>query len=90
MGFMIPLRLPFRAVLFYMKDNTFQCAYCQEIFPQERDILCAREEAKSLFPDDDWKEMPLVCEPCFIRIMDFNEPNLRRYEPFISSQDLQA
>jgi len=64
----------------------FICANCQNIFIKQRFDIEVEKEKDYLFPEAEKKDLVLVCEPCFIKIMDFNEPSLKRYTPFINKE----
>lgn len=63
-----------------MNDNHFFCQQCKGVFEKSWTDKEAQKEQMELFPEDDWKDMPLVCHDCFTAIMDFNEPGAKRYE----------
>ncbi len=50
-----------------------KCSVCGLVWESERNIDEVIAEANDLFPDMDIKnpdEMGVVCEPCFIKVMD--------------------
>lgn len=63
-------------------DKTYKCDLCQETYEGigEEDAL---QEADELFPGTPVEDLAQVCEDCFIKIMDFNEPGLKRYEKYL-------
>jgi DNA-directed RNA polymerase subunit RPC12/RpoP len=71
-----------------MNNNLFKCAQCKEEFPRKRTDEEARKEASFLFSQEPAEIM--VCENCFIKIMDYNEPGLKRYAPFIDKENMDG
>ena len=65
-----------------MKE-TYMCALCKETFEKGQSNEEALEEAKELFPTEAIENMPLLCEECFIEVMDANEPGQKRYADWI-------
>lgn len=50
-------------------ENSFTCAYCRKTFPKGWSDEEAAQEAANLFPDHEQKDMEVVCDDCFKRIM---------------------
>ena len=70
-----------------MDLEEFTCEQCKQTFPKARtDELCNQEVA-ALFPGEKQEDMCLVCEDCFIKIMDFNEPGQKRYSLWIDGEN---
>lgn len=80
-------------VIMIKKDESireYECNCCKgEFFTErsEKDVLFQKDV---LFPDLNKEDQVLVCEKCFIKIMDFNEPQLKRYAPFIDKENMEA
>lgn len=64
------------------KNDKFTCANCEETFDRETSYEDAVAEKEELFGDIPLDMCDEVCDPCFKKIMDFNEPGLKRYEKF--------
>lgn len=62
-------------------SDLYICANCKQVFVKGRSDEEAQMEAKNLFPDRDATE--IVCEDCFVRIMDYNEPGKKRYKDWV-------
>jgi len=63
----------------------FFCSCCEKVYPCARTDEEVERERNVLFPDKT-EEMAMVCEPCFIKIMDYNEPGMNRYFDFIERE----
>lgn len=68
---------------------TFNCDCCGEETEIVQTNEAAISEAADLFPGMDInnkEEAGHVCEDCFIKIMEFNEPQLDRYLKYIDKE----
>ena len=68
----------------------FTCCNCKKVFLQGRNDAIAHFEKDVLFPNDPEENLLMACEPCFIKIMDFNEPGMKRYAEFINKNNMDA
>jgi hypothetical protein len=59
------------------------CQACKKEFDSITTEEAKISEMQALFGDLPPEERATVCEPCFIKIMDFNEPGVYRYAKFI-------
>lgn len=66
----------------------FTCENCKKTFHKERSEEEMQYEKNILFPEEN--DLVITCEPCFIQIMDFNEPNMKRYASFIDIENMDA
>lgn len=57
-----------------MNNNEYKCDCCYQIFEKGWSDEEAEKEAKGLFPEEQPKDMALVCEDCFVKIMKYNKP----------------
>jgi hypothetical protein len=64
-----------------------QCECCLEFFNWQRTEEDVQKECDDLFPNLPEEEKRTVCEPCFIKIMDFNEPGKYRYKKYIQDKE---
>ena len=66
-----------------------QCECCKEYFDfiTPENEKRAQEEWKALFPNIPDEERDIVCEPCYIKILDFNEPGQFRYKPWLHTEE---
>lgn len=63
--------------------SEYTCEHCEETFLQSRSEKERIAERNELFPYLNEEDQCVVCEPCFIKIMDYNEPNQKRYKKFV-------
>lgn len=56
-----------------MDNNTFKCDCCLEIFTKGQSEEEAMTESYYYFPENKIEDQALVCDGCFIKIMDFNK-----------------
>lgn len=69
------------------QQNEFTCSICKGVFPKGQSDEEALKEKDILFPDLEMDELVIGCEPCYIKVMDFNEPGQKRYSPFIDKEE---
>ena len=67
-----------------MTERPYKCELCKGDFIATRSEEDQELEYKELFSDDE-RAGPL-CEDCFIKVMDFNEPGKKRYEKYIDNK----
>lgn len=66
------------------------CEACKMKFITDTPIHQAEKEFKELYPDVLLKENGVtVCEPCFIKIMKFNNQDPNKYGKYIKSRELE-
>lgn len=54
-------------------DKIFKCSCCEEEFEKELPEEEAVTESSYYFPEEKIEDQALVCDSCFIKIMDFNK-----------------
>ncbi len=63
------------------------CDLCEETFQAENSIEDQTSERDALFPDLPQEEQAQVCHDCFVKLMDYNEPGMNRYEEYINNKE---
>jgi hypothetical protein len=67
------------------ENNKYTCSNCKQTHIKGQSDQEALQEHTTLFPDQKNDELVLVCDPCFIKIMEFMEPGQKRYAPFVDT-----
>ena len=66
------------------KMKVYVCDYCKVEYIKSRSESECIAEAKDLFPNEN--KLCIVCEDCFIKIMDFHEPGKKRYDKYVTDK----
>jgi DNA-directed RNA polymerase subunit RPC12/RpoP len=67
-------------------QSSFFCVTCDKSYPLETTDQELIEEKNFLFPNSEEEDLYMVCEDCFIKIMEFNEPDDERWRKFTKSK----
>lgn len=62
-----------------MSISRFLCAHCDQDLLTMTSEQELQAEKNKLFPNLDNNDAAIVCDDCFIKIMDYNEPGQKRY-----------
>jgi len=71
-------------------QSEYTCGGCKETFLKGRTDQEADAERDALFPDLKEEDRVLVCETCFVQCMDYNEPGLKRYIPYVDKKQYET
>ena len=71
-------------------NNEYTCSNCKQTYTKGQTDQEALQEHSNLFPEQCHDELTVVCDPCFIKIMEFMKSGQKRYAPFVDDKDPNA